>query len=100
MKLGGEQYWSDEANHCDIPGCLSALVRVGEESLLTATATPTATEAPTLTDTPEATATDTPEPTQADTPTPMAAEVSMLGGHSLLAGLVFIRGYGMILRNG
>jgi YD repeat-containing protein len=67
---GGEQYWSDEVNHCDIPGCLSAEARVGEEPLPTATATPTATEAPTPTDTPEATATDTPEPTATDTPLP------------------------------
>ena len=69
---GGEQYWSDAVNHCTIPGCLSALVRVGEEPLPTATATPTATEAPTPTDTPEATATAsaTPEPTATDTPLP------------------------------
>ena len=27
--FGGEQYWSAETNHCEIPGCLSEEVRVG-----------------------------------------------------------------------
>ena len=91
--FGGEQYWSGEVNHCDIPGCLSAEVRVGEEPeptatpTTTATATPeptatetsTPTEVPTATDTPEPTATDTPLPTDTpipptDTPVPPATD--------------------------
>lgn len=113
--FGGEQYWSDVVNHCTIPGCLDALVRVGEEPLPTATPTntpeptptetpipptppdtpippPTDTPEPTATDTPVPPPTDTPEPTATDTPEPTPTEVSMLSGNWLMSLVFPLRG--------
>ena len=49
----GEEYWSDDVNHCALPGCESINLQVGIEP------TPT----PTVTYTPTATYTATPTPT-------------------------------------
>jgi RHS repeat-associated protein len=65
----GEQYWSGDENHCDIPGCEAVTIVAGE--------------APTPTDTPEPTPTDTPEPT--NTPEPTPTESASQGGIGVLA---------------
>lgn len=53
----GTQYWSDSANHCRVPGCLSASVSVGPA--MTATVEPPATEPPVPTEIPTEVPTET-----------------------------------------
>ena len=69
--VDGTQFWSDEANHCQVPGCLAAFVTV----TLPGSPTPTS----------EPTSTPTPEPTPADTPEPTPTQVGFLGGGNGLA---------------
>jgi len=69
--VDGTQFWSDEANHCQVPGCLAAFVTV----TLPGSPTPT----------PEPTSTPTPEPTPTDTPEPTPTQVGYIGGGNALA---------------
>ncbi len=69
--VDGTQFWSGEANHCDVPGCLTAFVTISLPGSPTATPEPTST--PTL------------EPTPTDTPEPTPTQVGYLGGGNALA---------------
>jgi len=48
----GGQYWSGEANHCDIPGCTAVTIVAGETPTPEPTATPTPSETPAASATP------------------------------------------------
>lgn len=69
--VDGSQFWSGEANHCAVPGCLTTFVTVSLPGSPTATPEPTST--PTL------------EPTPTDTPEPTPTQVGYLGGGHALA---------------
>ncbi len=64
----GTQYWSDSANHCTLPGCLTVSVTVGPA--MTATVAPTATETPAPTASATLSASLTPTPSTPETSTP------------------------------
>ncbi|MBI9050026.1 MAG: hypothetical protein JEZ00_11440, partial [Anaerolineaceae bacterium] len=70
--VDGEQIFSDEGNHCEVPGCELVSIAVGIEPTPTATAAPTQTFTNTPTPLTTPTETYTPTPLVADTNTPTA----------------------------